>query len=417
MIQTFSRRYLFKAALALASLTLTSLLSANALGRQTQSVAADKPIDQAILAATKFLISRQAEDGAWHSQHYGTMKQGAANTALVLYALSKLPLDELNRHADSIDLARKFLLPGIDKQGCVANPDGSLDYPIYTTAMILTVHKRIDLKLTPTQIRTMVKYLLDSQCMKQRGFTEKNPNHGGWDILGPGSTKGKTAGANVSVTFYVVEALSHYASDQKRTTSQQGEGKRTLTPQLEKEVDAALAAAKQWCHRILASSSDGGFYFTSKVKSTLNKAGWKDQEMNAPSSYGSATCDGLGLLVNLGESGSSDLVRASIDWFADHPGVDMAPGFKAEVGAIGWHSGLKFYYNAALSRTMKFFDEDQAITTGSAISKLLVENQLGSGAWRNPSSQMRENDELIATPLGLIALLNCKSLDDAKKQK
>lgn len=420
MIQTSPRRFGFKVVLAfLAAAAFGVGCSSNAFGWQaetastqssaTTSTQQTSAIDQAITRSTKFLISQQAEDGAWHSKHYGAMKQGAANTALVLYALSHLPDDQLKDHAEAIKRATNFLLPSIKELGCVANPDGSLDYPVYSTALILSAHKRIDLKLTPAQIQSMVKYLLDSQCVKSRGFTKQNPHHGGWDILGPGPTQGKSTGANASVTFYVVEALTHFQSEQ---TAEQGTAEKLsanrLSKETEKGIESALAAANQWCRRI--QSTDGGFYFTSKIKSGLNKAGWTDKDQTTPNAYGSATCDGTGIQLQLGASASEESYRKSIKWLVDHPGVDTVPGFKTDVDAIGWPSSLRFYYAASLSRLLNEFEKDYAAKTRAAIEKQLTDTQRKSGAWKNESSHMRENDELIATPFGLIALLNCKSI-------
>ena len=188
-------------------ITLQLHRPSTAVGWQAEPPPSTK-IDKAIAQSTEFLLSRQGKDGAWHSEQYGAMKQGAASTALVLYALSHLPPDTLKNHSDAIQRASDFLFPGIEQHGCVTNPDGSLDYPVYSTALVLTANKRIGLNLKPAQIQRMVKYLLDSQCMEVRGFDVENFNHGGWDILGPNATQGKTAGANVSVTFYVVEALA-----------------------------------------------------------------------------------------------------------------------------------------------------------------------------------------------------------------
>ena len=419
-LRHFLRRWFFQrlfliALVFLANLSLSLPGSGDAFGLQ----APQSPTEKAIAESTRFLISQQADDGGWHSQHYGSMKQGAANTALVLYALSQLPPDQVQAHADSIDRAREFLIQGIKKKGCVANPEGSLDYPVYGTALILTAHNRIDLKLTSKQIQTMVQYLLDCQCMEPRGFTAENPNHGGWDILGTGSTQGKTSGANTSVTFYVVEALSQFRPSVNKETkndppSVARDSKGELPERLEKAVESALVAAQQWCHRIVDSSKDGGFYFTSKQKSMLNKAGWQDEQMNHPSAYGSATCDGLSLLMRLNAGQTNQRAKASIGWLANHPGVEAVPGFGKEVDSIGWPSSLRFYYAAALSRSLSVFEKDQAKLTRNAIVKQLTQTQLSSGAWCNESSHMRENDELIATSFGLIALLNCKPGGAAK---
>ena len=394
-----------------ATLLLNTLGSRRAVARQPQPVL--QATDQsdlrtntrlAIGRAVEYLLSQQAEDGGWHSEHYGAMKQGAANTSLVLYALSHLSKTELQTHAQAIAKAQKFLLAGIDKAGCVANPDGSVDYPVYSTALILTAHQRIDLKLTTTQVERMVQYLLDSQCSERRGFITKDPNHGGWDILGPGGTNGKTAGANVSVTFYVVQALSQFRKPADVAGNRNIDSK--LNPKLEEAVETSLVAAEQWCERILASSKSGGFYFTSKRKSNLNKAGWNSQKLNSPRAYGSATCDGLGVLLMLEEEASSK-TQKPINWLARHPGVNIVPGFKPEVDESGWPISLKFYYFGALSRSLDVLGDERAIATREAIFKQLLETQLSSGAWKNQSARMRENDELIATPFALISLLNC----------
>ena len=402
--------------LVLAALSSTFLGPEKAWGFQTQETQPQSPAEKAIADATGYLISQQADDGGWHSKHYGSMKQGAANTALVLYALSQLPDEQRQAHADSIEKARKFLLPGIEKTGFVANPDGSLDYPVYGTALILTVHDRIDLKLSTKQIQSMVQFLVDSQCMDPRGFTTENPNHGGWDILGTGATQGKTAGANVSVTFYVAQALSRFrpedeaAKPDPKSPAEKpvGEKEKELPVELKAAVESALAATQKWCNRIVDGSKDGGFYFTSEHKSLLNKAGWQDETMTAPNAYGSATCDGLSLLKQLEKGKINQRAKASIQWLVNHPGVESVPGFEGQVNMIGWPASLRFYYAAALSRSLVDFEKDQAALTNKAIVKQLTQTQLSSGAWRNESSHMRENDELIATPFGLIALLNCK---------
>lgn len=340
-------------------------------------------VSQAIEQAVSFLLENQSADGGWHSQHYGSMKQGAATTALVLYSMSHLPAATRVRHSESIEKAAQFLQTGIEKQGCVASPDGSLDYPVYSTAMILTAHKKIDLGLSRQQIKRMIGFLIASQCSASRGFLDGNPNLGGWDILGPGSTQGKTAGANVSVTYYVLEAFSLYEDPR---------------------IKPAAALAKKWCHRIPAATGDGGFYFTSEARSTLNKAGWDSAGM--PRAYGSSTCDGLSILLLTGSDRQGKTVTATLKWLSEHAGIDSVPGFVEADKAHGWAFGLKFYYLNALSRSIDLFDPKTAARKNVSIAKLLVNTQNESGSWQSEFKNMREDDPLIATPLALIALAN-----------
>ena len=407
--------------LSLCGLTLLGLTTGNAtaafpacaFAQQQDDINRIKETDSAIIESAEqavklgfdFLVSQQSADGAWRSKNYGAMKQGAANTSLVLYALSHLPEDKQKRFEPNIELAKRFLLTGIEKKGCVANPDGSFDYPVYSTAMILTANRKLNLGLSKTQTDRMIDFLLASQCVNERGFEQANLNFGGWDILGPGSTQGKTAGANVSVTFYVSEAFSHYQSESIRIAKQ-----RTVA----------------WCERILNQSTDGGFYFTSQLNSTLNKAGWHDDKFKSPRSYGSATCDGLSILLTIGDTSKTNASEKAISWIGTHGRIESVPGFKGESDVIGWPSSLRFYYLAALSRSMLLGSSQKwaGITTDLGTEKFtisiqhqLVDTQRDSGAWQNDYSRMREDDPLIATPFALIALLNCQESADSKSDK
>ena len=86
--------------------------------------------------ALQFLLKMQSKDGAWRSRDYGNMKQGAAITSLVLYALSHLPDEDVPGFRSAIDRAAEFLKRGILRNRCVCNPDGSLDYPVYSLSLI-----------------------------------------------------------------------------------------------------------------------------------------------------------------------------------------------------------------------------------------------------------------------------------------
>ena len=345
---------------------------------------------EAITNGLTFLMRQQGTDGAWHSQHYGSMKQGAAITAFTLYSISHLPEELRKPHETQFTNGVDFLKLGIDKRGCVSAPDGSMDYPVYSTSLMLTVHKKIDIGLTPAQVKRMVQFLLDSQCGATRGFRADNLNLGGWDILGPGSTEGKTAGANVSVTYYVLEALSQYQSDDHFEDDR---------------IKKSIAAAKKWCDQIVKTSENGGFYFTSEIRSNLNKAGWVKEQQPQP--YGSATCDGLGILIQTGAKKDDDAVKKTVAWLNEHPSINEVPGFTDPES--NWPSSLRFYYLAALSRSLNQFEPAVANKRRRVIAQLLVDSQGKPGFWKSDFNQMRENDPLIATSFALIALANVGS--------
>ena len=108
---------------------------------------AEAAIDRGI----EWLVNQQdLNDGGWHSQTYGAMRGGASMTALVLYAASHLP-----KYYHSKELWQRgldFLIPGIRIRGFATCPDGTLDFPTYSTAMTLFATKR----MVPTTRRTEV---------------------------------------------------------------------------------------------------------------------------------------------------------------------------------------------------------------------------------------------------------------------
>jgi len=185
------------------------------LDNDTHEMALGKAID--------WLFSIQDKDGSWKSETYGAMKQGAAMTSLVLYTLSRCNDYEPGIPKPPIDRAFEFLAPGTKQTKQAANPDGSLDNPVYGTAMYLTAARNLGRELDKQVRNSLVDFLLRSQINKGRGFDRKNPNYGGWDVLGPNVKPGKTAGPNISVTRFVLEALKPFyiiGYDEKRAAEE-----------------------------------------------------------------------------------------------------------------------------------------------------------------------------------------------------
>ena len=337
----------------------------------------------AIESAFEYLISKQSpKDGGWHSECYGPLRQGAASSGLVIYSLSHLPDPLLQKRKQEITRAAEFVRRRILKNGSVANHDGSLDYPVYCTAMLLTAHLKMDLGILEADTQRMLNYLLMSQCLQRRGFENGNVNIGGWDILGlNGPVHGKTPGANVSVTFYVTEALKGYSKQDRR-------------------VEDSLKNANQWCLS-LQNAEEGGFYFSAIRKSPLNKAG--TTYTGTPRSYGSATQDGIGILLNTGMESKNFRLQNSIEWMNKNPQLTV-PGFENGHKESAWAKALQYYYLAAYSRNISMSRD--AASRKNKIIKLLLRAQEKDGSWKNALPNMREDDPLIATSFALIALCN-----------
>lgn len=363
-------------------ITLFSLLMvwcANGSAQSPDEV--DQDVRAVLESGLSFLKERQSEDGGWHSQDYGSLKQGAALTTLVLYSLSHLSVETRDPYQDSIEAGFQFLKTGLEQSNYVTNPEGSEDYPVYCTAMLLVASERMNLAIGEEMKRSMVSYLIKSQVAESRGFDENDVEFGGWDVLGPNTQSGKTSGTNVSVTCYVIEALSFFENETK--------------------VQVALKNTQLWMERMVSRSSDGGFFFTPKLDSPNNKAGWSDPENRQPRSYGSATCDGLRILHSLGLTSEDQPVSEALEWLIQADSFDRVPGFQND---MGWAASLKFYYFASLAKSFSLLPENIVRAAKEVLAEELRQLQGEDGQWRNETALMREDDPIIATSFSIIAL-------------
>jgi len=376
--------------------------------------------------AIEWLVAQQDETGAFKSKHYGPMKQGAATTSLALYSLSMLPDDLREKHTDAIGKAFEFLMPGTKARGRVANPDGSLDHPVYSTAMLLVAAKRLEYEIEPELATKLLDFLIRSQCVEGRGFDPINPNYGGWDVIGPDVMAGKTSGTNVSVARFVLEAFACIVPVKDEPTL-------ALDETIIERVRESRQRALDWLKRLHKDSSDGGFYFSAQPGSALNKSQTNDGK---PKSYGSATCDAL-LALNFAGDTSSETYTAANTWILTRTkGTDIG-GFENQKDS-GWPKALQFYYLQSLTRVKAFLHQqmlkelpepgaidldpeakDPATITPISLSvrnmRFLAERETDvqsvfktaqheDGRFQNKSALMRENDPLIATSFAIIAL-------------
>lgn len=349
----------------------------------------------ALQSGVAWLLKQQADDGGWHSQSYGGLRDGAAVTAHALHTLahlpasiaSNVPIRDSKEIQNAVLAAAKFLQIGFEKSGVLASPDGSLDYPTYATAMVVIAMRAFPALADSLPREKLVTYLLEAQVHSRRGFTKDSPDFGGWDLLGPDDAQGVSTGSNVSVTCCVLEALGSEKSDEAKT---------------------AITAALDWLQRAQDSTGDGGFAFTPERSSLNNKALWHDVEREQPRSYGTATCDGLRALVASG--GPADSIEQAQDWISKQKVVELVPGFEPLPAELGWKDGLRYYYAQTLARVARHKLDPQI--PGEQVVKLatwLVASQKPARKWQNESARMREDDPLIATCFAVDALASLTS--------
>ena len=343
----------------------------------------------ALLQGLAFLVKAQAKDGGWHSQTYGQLKGGAALTTLVLDSLSHAPAEWRKKQAETFTRGYEFLTAGFAKRGTIACPDGSLDHPTYGAALWLLSRRRLQLDGEERNRQDLLAYLLGAQCAEERGFEKESPSYGGWDLLGLGDAHGVTTGTNVSVTCLVLEALA-----QELRLDPKGKQSR--------EIQGAIARAATWTH--LCQQKDGGFCFTPEPMSLNNKAEFKDRARNEPRSYGTATCDGIRALLACGIKADDQAVTKAAAWLAAHPSLELVPGFEGLPPELGWQRGLRFYYYASLAKVLPVLPASDIALRRTALLEMLLKLPRRDGSYLNESDRMRENDPLIATGLGVVAL-------------
>jgi len=353
----------------------------------------------ALLRGVGFLMGKQSEDGGWHSKTYGAMKCGASMTSLVLYAMSHAPEEMREEHASALRQGYDFLRQGIEAKGFVVCPDGSLDYPVYASAMTWLAVRRVpyitreeEFGDRRIELDALLRFLIEEQRIERHSFEPGNVEYGGWDLVGgSGLAAGKTPGTQVSVTSFALEALSMSNKD---------------------DAQRAVGKARDWVLRL--QNPDGGFRFHAKPDQLGNKAQWVDMEKRDEArSYGTATCDGLRCYLSCGGKPSDEPFQQGVKWLEKHAQSKLVPGFEFAAPELQWDRGLRYYYYFSLAKLWSDLPRPLAERLRTQVLGALLPEQRDDGRWQNESAAMREDDPLIATCFAVIALTEAQFLPTA----
>lgn len=314
--------------------------------------------------AAQYLWAQQSKDGGFHSSTYGLLRSGQSLTPFVLDALLDVPETVLRAPAGAIDRALAFVKRNTSAEGTLGRMDESAaDYPNYATALAVTVMVKARRSGRERDIAPMVAQLRAQQFSETNGWKREDAPYGAWGMGGPLHRPPDAGHVDLSMTRFVLEAL-------------QAAG----VPASDPVMTRALAYLER------SQNIDGGFYF-SPVNPEINKAGEANGRF---ASYGTATADGVLALRAAGIPDTDDRIAKAIMWLKDHHQPDRAPGFDAPPHQ-SWGSGLRFYYAAAISRTIP----------GSLI---LLPPQGNDGSFRNSNNLVKEDDPLIATAFAVRVL-------------
>jgi len=353
-----------------------------------------KKINASLQSAAQFLIQHQSPDGAWRSETYGFLKDGASLTPHVAALLNRLPQAKFHTTA-AVENARRFLRT-VSRENLV--------YPVYTAADICTLFAD-----EPETSSLWLNYLRQHQLTESLDWRLLDAEYGGWSYAtnpprrpADLNNRGPWDFSNLSATLAAMEAL-------------RAAGITDADP----AISPALLFAER-CQNLPPEGylgdekfDDGGFFF-SPAEPIRNKAGsaGKDRYGQRFNSYGSATVDGILLLIDCGLPPDHPRLQSARAWLARRFDVEHNPG-KFVPTNEDLRDATYFYYCRGLARVMhrlkwRAWQKDQQSIDGAWILiEALLRRQRPDGSWTNPFTDAREDDPLVATPMAAEALLLC----------
>jgi hypothetical protein len=167
-----------------------------------------------------------------------------------------------------------------------------------------------------------------------------------------------------------------------------------------------------------ARFDDGGFFFLPDDP-TRNKPGEAGIDRNGKvryRSYGSATADGLRVLLRFAaDSSDFERISAAQRWLNRHFSASQHPGhYPPEREFL--RQSVYYYYSASVGEILGMRENRTFVRESMGdypkmagdLAENLLRMQRGDGSWRNSAVDVREDDPLVATTLAIRALVGCK---------
>jgi squalene-hopene/tetraprenyl-beta-curcumene cyclase len=363
-----------------------------------------KRIDRSLSRAAQFLLARQAADGAWRSDTYGSFKDGPSLTPLALNALLTCPAS-----AEVQAACRK----GSAYLAAMARPDGSIDegkrglnYPVYTAAGAVIVLSKTGFTAQRKARDAWLAYLRQRQLTEDLGWQPADKEYGGWGYAIDLPRKPKQEAlteSNLSATVFALDAL-------------RAAGRSSKNPALAKALKFVKRCQNYEDNsaRRNAAFDDGGFFFIYD-DADRNKAGLAGKEDGGRErffSYGSATADGLRCLLVCGLGRGHPRVRAVRHWLeANFSAVEHPGQFAA--ASEGKRPAVYYYYAWSVARALQAAAGPEIPTRkgklrwAELLADELLKRQRDNGSWSNPAVFVREDDPIVATGMASMALSIC----------
>ena len=370
-------------------------------------------IDAALTRAGNYLISQQADSGAWPSETYGCFKAGLALTPHVMNALFFLPQireDALPAYHSGVDYLASFVAE-----------DGTLDvgppemlFPVYSAAS--TSRAVVLADRSPRNLRTQQAWLAllrERQLNGDLGWNGDDPEYGGWGFSlavphkpAPGEPTPRFVESNLSATVYGVAAL-----------------RSAKIPADDPAFAQALLFATR-CQNFPANSADadaayddGGFFFIpgDAVQNKAGPAGVDRFGRPRFHSYGTMTADGVRILLRCGLPADHPRVVAAGEWLERNFSATENPGrFNTDREVI--RNGTYYYWTWAVAhaflalRVDEIQTDEGTVRWAEALAAELIRRQRPDGSWTNTYTDAKEDDPLVATPFASAALAICRAV-------
>jgi len=367
-------------------------------------------IDAALAKAGKYLTDAQAEDGAWYSDHYGTLRSGPTMTPYVMSAILFLRSTG-GAKGEAFMRGNRFLRSFVGQDGKLDVAERQLHYQVYTAAMASRVAahpKPTGAKQSRTQ-QAYLQFLAARQLTEPLGWQPSDAYYGGWGFTNgkprkpeEGSEGGPFCSSNLSATTFALAAF------------------RSARVPKEDPVYAKALQFVQRCQNFQPSANnDGGFFFM-PIDNAQNKAG-ATEDGKSFASYGTMTADGLRCLIRCGLPATHPRVQASRRWLAKNFSATENPG-NFQPDRLQLKDATYYYWVWAFSHAMialrverlekvtETGDEvKDAVDWPRELASELLRRQRPDGTWVNELSAGMEDDPLVATPWAAAALAVCRA--------
>lgn len=344
------------------------------------------PIEEARLAALRFLRRQQSAAGTWNSTHYPIFQSGEVLTPLVLWAISTEPLPD--EFAAMHGRALHWLEALTAAAARQPEPWTRIPYPLFTASYAArALAARGD----------MERAALWADCIEQLrirpkpGWPADDPACGAWsDSAIPPRLPTSTGplpdmiAPNLSATLLAVQAL--------QATGRIAQAKAALP---------FVEACQNY-----EDDGDGGFFFTPRdpIRNKAGIAQGNPPALDRIRSYGSTTCDGLLALEACGLPADAPRRKAAINWLKWYADGLQHSGDWPDDRRAGRDS-LLFYHAQAFAAVLSGLAPSRwAHRQREKLAADLSTRQEPTGAWIGPVPDSCEDDPLVATAFALKAL-------------